>query len=304
MSDKLSSILVKTDVDLTDSPIYLKNKEGMEKKNNFQRERERSIERLEILPKSKQLNKEFEKCKIALSLNYFFKNYEDIKIIDGKNVALFESVINLIKCEGKIAIDTEHYKEPSNKLKTSTLQISTPHKIFIFDMISIMSMANWESYIKKLDFIYKSDQILKLAYEPIQDLKVLNYSTKYKYFSLMNRSIDLAEIKAEYLEKTYKMKIKGLKGLAQIVFGKTLDKEEQTSDWLQRPLNNNQIEYAALDSFILFKIYLKINVMYSNKFYDFSKVYELSFIYPSSKTNVVQSKFHQKEESLILIDEN
>jgi ribonuclease D len=120
----------------------------------------------------------------------------------------------------------------------------------------------------------------------------------------MNRLIDLAEIKNEYLEKSYKVKIKGLKGLVQIVFGKTLDKEEQTSDWLQRPLKTNQIEYAALDSFVLFKLYLKANVMYANKFYDLSKIYQLDFTYPSCRTSVVQSKFTKKEQSLILIDEN
>ena len=269
----------------------------------FERERDRSLEGLEILSNSNKKENEIFKCKIAVTLNYFFKKFDDIKIIDGKNVALFESVINLIKFEGKIAMDTEHYKEASNKLKTSTLQISTPHKIFIFDMVSIMNLKDWEIYVKKLDYIFKSDQILKLVYEPIQDLKVLNYSAKYKYFSMINRVIDLAEIKNEFLEKTYKLKIKGLKGLVQVVFGKTLDKVEQTSDWLQRPLNTNQIEYAALDSFILFKLYLKINIMYSNKFYDFSKVYELNFMHPSSRTNVVQSRFKKKEETLVILDE-
>jgi len=293
-------IIFLTSTDINKTPKNNSNEKkplGLNKK--IERERERSMEK-----KGSFVLKEKEKGKVSVNLNYFFKKFDDIKVIDGKNIPLFESVINLIKCEEKIAIDTEHYKEPSNKLKTSTLQISTPDKIFIFDMLSLMELEDWEKYIKKLDFLFKSDQILKLCYEPVQDLKVLNYSTKYKYFSTMNRLIDLAEIKNEYLEKSYKVKIKGLKGLVQIVFGKTLDKEEQTSDWLQRPLKTNQIEYAALDSFVLFKLYLKANVMYANKFYDLSKIYQLDFTYPSCRTSVVQSKFTKKEQSLILIDEN
>lgn len=296
------TIQILTDDDDNSEAIIISpnnNKNNLNLTTKFLRDRERN--QREAYSKDKKL---FERCKIGISLNYFLKKFEDIKIIDGKNFPLFERVINLIKYEKQIAIDTEHFKEPSNKLKTSTLQISTPHEIFIFDMVSIMDLSDWEIYIIKLDNILKCDGILKLAYEPIQDFKILNYTAKYKYFSVISRIIDLAEIKNEFLEKIVKIKIKGLQGFVKYIFGMNLDKEEQTSDWLKRPLTINQIEYAALDSFILFKLYMKINLMHTIKFYDYIKVYELKFIYPSSKTNVVQSKFraNQKNETLIVIE--
>ena len=276
------------------------NKSIIDLEQFVERERERSMEKKKV---SISKEKKFDKGNVSITLDHFRKRFDDIKLISGKNIPLFESVIQLLMCESKIAFDTEHYKEPSNKLRTSTLQISTPEKMYIFDMVSFLELEDWEKYIKKLDFIFKSEQILKLAYEPVQDFKILNYSTKYKYFATANRIIDLAEIKNLYLEKSYNTKIKGLKGLVQMVFGKSLDKVEQTSDWLQRPLKINQLEYAALDSFILFKLYLKLNLIYTNKFYDLTKVYQLNMAYPSCRTNVVQSRFTMKEDLLILIDE-
>lgn len=36
--------------------------------------------------------------------------------------------------------------------------------------------------------------------------------------------------------------------------GKPLDKSQQTSDWSQRPLSDEQVEYAALDAEVLLSL--------------------------------------------------
>lgn len=38
-------------------------------------------------------------------------------------------------------------------------------------------------------------------------------------------------------------------------FNKTLDKRETISNWNNMPLRNKQIEYAAIDAFILIELY-------------------------------------------------
>lgn len=42
-----------------------------------------------------------------------------------------------------------------------------------------------------------------------------------------------------------------LKGLAERILGKSVDKEQQMSDWSRRPLLPEQVEYAAADSYVL-----------------------------------------------------
>ena len=46
-------------------------------------------------------------------------------------------------------------------------------------------------------------------------------------------------------------RVPGLKKCAQHYFSKPLKKDDQTSDWTERPLRRSQVEYAALDAVIL-----------------------------------------------------
>ena len=52
-------------------------------------------------------------------------------------------------------------------------------------------------------------------------------------------------------EDTRNGRVPGLKKCAQHYFQKPLKKDDQTSDWRERPLRNSQLEYAALDAVIL-----------------------------------------------------
>ena len=47
----------------------------------------------------------------------------------------------------------------------------------------------------------------------------------------------------------------GLSGVVKIFLKYPLDKREQCSNWERRPLNISQIEYAAMDAYVLVKIF-------------------------------------------------
>ncbi len=49
--------------------------------------------------------------------------------------------------------------------------------------------------------------------------------------------------------------LKGLSGLTLRCFGAPLNKKQCMTNWEKRPLTKEQLEYAALDAFILLKIH-------------------------------------------------
>ena len=50
----------------------------------------------------------------------------------------------------------------------------------------------------------------------------------------------------------------GLDGICKEILGLRLDKRMQRSDWEQRPLSKEQVEYAALDAIVLIELWQAI----------------------------------------------
>lgn len=51
----------------------------------------------------------------------------------------------------------------------------------------------------------------------------------------------------------------GLDSLCQEILGSRLNKRMQRSDWEERPLSDEQVEYAALDAVVLLEIWHKLS---------------------------------------------
>ncbi|XP_072959906.1 uncharacterized protein [Typha angustifolia] len=149
-----------------------------------------------------------------------------------------------------VGIDCEwkpNYEKGSQPSKVSIMQIASEKKAFIFDLIRL-----YEDEPKALDSCFRrilcSSKILKLGYNLQCDLHQLSHSYgDLECFSSYQMLLDI--------QKLFKEPSGGLSGLAKKILGAGLNKTRRNSNWEQRPLSQNQKEYAALDAVVLVHIF-------------------------------------------------
>lgn len=85
-------------------------------------------------------------------------------------------------------------------------------------------------------------------------------------------------------------KFRGLSRLSETMLGQPLSKVETQTNWMHRPLRSCQIEYAALDAFVLIKLYIEFEPQ-------LEEIYQL--LHARNK-NAAQQKEKQKLERELL----
>ncbi|KAE8706432.1 Polynucleotidyl transferase isoform 3 [Hibiscus syriacus] len=149
-----------------------------------------------------------------------------------------------------VGLDCEwkpNYVKDSKPNKVSIMQIASDKKVFIFDLIKLYKdvPAVLDNCLTR---ILQSSRILKLGYSFHCDLKKLAQSYgDLKCFKCYNMLLDI--------QNMFKDPRGGLSGLAEKILGAGLNKTRRNSDWEQRPLTQNQLEYAALDAVVLIEIF-------------------------------------------------
>ncbi|KAJ9538267.1 hypothetical protein OSB04_031000 [Centaurea solstitialis] len=172
---------------------------------------------------------------------------DDIIWVD-ESVGLHEATCHI---EGSkvIGLDCEwkpNYVKGGNN-KVSIMQIASEKTVFIIDLIKLShdAPAALDSCLIR---IFHSPRILKLGYNFQCDMKQLAQSYKefdcFKHFEML---LDIQNI--------FKEPRGGLSGLTKEVLGVGLDKTRRNSNWEERPLTRNQLEYAALDAAVLIHIF-------------------------------------------------
>ncbi|CAE5960405.1 unnamed protein product [Arabidopsis arenosa] len=149
-----------------------------------------------------------------------------------------------------VGIDCEwkpNYIKGSKQNKVSIMQIGSDTKIFILDLIKLYNDAS-EILDNCLSQILQSKSTLKLGYNFQCDVKQLALSYgDLKCFERYDMLLDIQNV--------FKEPFGGLAGLTKKILGVSLNKTRRNSDWEQRPLTQNQLEYAALDAAVLIHIF-------------------------------------------------
>ncbi|KZV19479.1 hypothetical protein F511_31849 [Dorcoceras hygrometricum] len=149
-----------------------------------------------------------------------------------------------------VGVDCEwkpNYEKGSNPSKVSIMQMASDKKVYIFDLIKLHEDVP-TVLDECLSSILQSPSILKLGYNFQCDVKQLAHSygelTCFKHYDML---LDIQNV--------FKEPCGGLSGLAEKILGTGLNKTRRNSNWEQRPLNQYQLEYAALDAAVLVHIF-------------------------------------------------
>ncbi|KAJ0979883.1 hypothetical protein J5N97_015357 [Dioscorea zingiberensis] len=163
------------------------------------------------------------------------------------------SATNYIERCKLVGIDCEwkpNYEKGSKPNKVSIMQIASENKVYIFDLIKLYENEK-EVLNSCFSRIMCSPNILKLGYNLQCDLHQLSGS--YGDLKCFRHYEMLLDIQKLFSERTG-----GLSGLAKKILGAGLNKTRRNSNWEQRPLSQNQLEYAALDAAVLLHIFYHV----------------------------------------------
>lgn len=191
-----------------------------------------------------------------------------------------ENLCAALMKEPLFSLDTETGGEKGESLDTrlSIIQIGIPKykksgevdpergKVFVIDALALKAEADAQS-LRNRD---------GMVLNPLAPLKNVLESAETEAGQKSEKLIHFSQFEQAQFRK-YGIEITGVKDTLKIAkalrpelesaalaacsvefLGKSLSKEEQTSDWLIRPLSESQFKYAALDAQILFTLYAKL----------------------------------------------
>jgi ribonuclease D len=117
------------------------------------------------------------------------------------------------------------------------MQVATADACYIIDPLSKIDLSN-------LFRLFEDERILKVVHSPGEDLRLLHSLKCYP------KNIFDTEIAARLLNYEFT----SLSAMLEVKIGFNADKKQQKSNWITRPLSEQQIQYAANDVIYLLQL--------------------------------------------------
>lgn len=140
-------------------------------------------------------------------------------------------VVALLSTEAHLSVDLEF---DNNRYRYGftlcLIQIATQERCYIIDPLRIRNL-------RPLFDVLENPAIGKIMHTPGEDLRLLHSLSCYPVHVL----------DTEYAARLLNYENPSLANMLQALFGITLDKQHQTSNWHTRPLSEEQLQYAAQD---------------------------------------------------------
>jgi ribonuclease D len=152
--------------------------------------------------------------------------------------------------EKAIALDTEFIRTDTFYPIMGLLQIADTRGIYLVDPLAIDNK-------EPLQELWKNTNVVKIIHSCSEDLEVFN-----RYLEVLPTPLFDTQVAAAFVGIGSSM---GYSNLVELLFGDLIPKDETRSDWLQRPLSDAQLNYAALDVVHLLPIYHELTQRLSGR---------------------------------------
>jgi len=156
-------------------------------------------------------------------------------------------------------------KNSKSKPTAALLQLASRNDIFLIDMATLSeSSLGREALFTSLGSFFDDVNVIKLGFGASNDLSVLARATLPYQLFCTGSPRNLVDLQVEGPKIFPQLKDRGLKEYSLEFLGKPVDKSEQCSNWSIRPLRQSQMEYAAIDAWVLVAIWERIQVRKSD----------------------------------------
>jgi ribonuclease D len=151
-----------------------------------------------------------------------------------ETAAALDALCRDLMKEKVVAVDTEadsfyHYFD-----KTCLVQVATRKEIFLIDPLALGGPEE----LQPMAELFAAPEIRKIFHAAEYDLYVLKRDCGFEFAGLFDTMVSAQLLGYPSV---------GLSALVERHFGIKLPKDEQRSDWSQRPLKDTQLTYAAAD---------------------------------------------------------
>ena len=151
---------------------------------------------------------------------------------------VFEELMGHLKNEKILAIDTEANSLFAYREQVCLIQISTNSEDYIIDPLALVDLA-------PLGRIFKNSDIEKVFHASEYDILIMYDDFKFEFRNLFDTMLAAQILGREKL---------GLDTLMEEIVGIKVNKKYQRADWGKRPLSDDMLQYAQMDTHHLIKI--------------------------------------------------
>ena len=152
----------------------------------------------------------------------------------------------ILSHESCIAIDTESNSRHRYPERVCLVQVATTSKVYLIDTIAVDDM-------RPIGEVFADDTVVKVIQAADNDIRCLDREWGFRLRNLFDTSI---------AARFVGMKQTGLSALIEVLLGVHVPKDAhiQRSDWSNRPLSQQALDYAATDVRYLMNIQTSLEV--------------------------------------------